>query len=160
MKQIFVLSLVLLLATNVLPVSAAPADQLVNAPDQLAYIDAQVDVFLPHLAAFESNYLAVHGQYYQGLQSHSTAPDTITPPDGLDDHPTYQNDDLGVLWEAAALPWEIGWAFSVSTYDGPEGKGYVLTISTVIEGVTYQRAVNVGPETYRAADWYEVTPEF
>ena len=145
--------------TLVNPASAAPAPQLVNAPEQLAYVDAQVELFTAHLDTFEAAYLAEHGQYFQALASHSTAPDSIQPPDGMETHPTYQDETLATLWTAAALPYELGWSFNVSTYDGPEGMGYVLTVETVVDGNTYRRAVNTGPETYRAAEWYQVIEE-
>lgn len=156
-KVLFIL--VLLLALSVSPASAAPAPMLEYTPPQLAYIDAQLSVFLPHLHQFQASYHTGHGQYYQALASHSTPPDSITAPDGLTDHPTYQDADLGELWQAAALPYELGWSFSVSTYDGPSGQGYVLNVVTTIDGRVYQRAINTGPEDYREAPWYEFVEE-
>jgi hypothetical protein len=139
-------------------VSPASASAQMSVPDQLQYLDAQVTVFSSHLVGFQAGYLAAHGQYFQALESHSYAPDTITPPDGLDTRPTYQNETLAVLWNAAALPWELGWSFSIDTYAGADGQGYVLNIQTVLDGKEYRKSINYGPENYRAADWYEFIP--
>lgn len=43
-------------------------------------------------------------------------------------------------------------------YEGPEGHGWVLRAETVVDGVLYRRAVNVGPEDWRAQEWTEVVP--
>jgi hypothetical protein len=158
MKRLLPLFVILMLMVSIIPASAAPAAEPRYVPAGLDYIDAQVNVFMGHLATFQDAYLLEHAQYYQSLESHSSAPDTLTPPDGLEDHPTYQNDDLGVLWEAAALPYELAWSFSVGTYDGPDGMGYVLNVSTVLDGKTYSTSINVGPETYRNSEWHEVVP--
>jgi hypothetical protein len=158
-KIVFVLLITLLLTVSAVPAAAAPAQQQQRyIPTGIEYIDAQVEIFLGHLTTFEADYLAQHGQYYQSLQSHSYAPDSLQPPDGLENHPTYQNEALGVLWTAAALPYELGWSFSVNTYDGPDGQGYVLNVSTILNDHIYARSINYGPETYRNADWYEVIP--
>jgi hypothetical protein len=131
-----------------------------GTPPQLDYIDAQVQVFDARLQTFQADYVAQAGEYYQALQSHATAPAALAAPDDLTDHPTDQATALAALWTDTGLPVELGWAFSVSTYNGPSGMGYVLTISTVIDGTEYRRQINHGPEDWRAADWYAVSPDW
>lgn len=156
MKKLLLALLVVLL--TVTPVSAAPAPDLpaqpVTVPDQLAYIDAQVEVFTTHLTQFQMSYYGSNGQYFQALESHSAPPELLEAPDGLLSHPTDQMTPLSVLWLSAGLPAELGWSFRVDTYNGPSGPGYVVVLKTVIEGDTYQREINYGPETYRTQAWF------
>jgi len=156
MSKFFVIVILIaaLLLPGAAPVSASPASQSMNVPDQLAYIDAQINVFANHLVGFQQGYKDAHGIYFQSLESHSYAPDVIAPPDGINDRPGYQNETLAVLWSAAALPWEIGWSFSIDTYNGPAGQGYVLNVRVMIGTQEYRRSTNWGPETYRSMDWY------
>jgi hypothetical protein len=156
-KLLIVLLVTLMISISAVPAAAAPQTQARYVPEGVEYIDAQVQVFIEHLTAFQAAYLAEHGQYYQALQSHNTAPDMLTPPDGLENHPTYQDDDLGVLWTSAALPYELAWSFSVNIYEGPDGQGYVLNVTTILDGHEYGLSANFGPETYRSQDWHEVT---
>jgi hypothetical protein len=157
MKKILIVLLVtLMLSISAVPASAAPQTQARYVPEGVDYINAQVQVFIEHLIAFQDAYLLEHGQYYQSLESHDSAPDTLMPPTGLEDHPTYQDDDLGVLWSYAELPYELAWSFSVNVYDGPDGQGYVLNVTTILDGNKYGVSANFGPETYRGQEWHEV----
>lgn len=42
---------------------------------------------------------------------------------------------------------------SVTSYDGPKGKGYTINV----ESGTWMKVVNYGPETYRDVDWFDVS---
>lgn len=150
---------VLLIASVASNVSALQTD--FAGPAELQYYDAQIDILLPRLDAFQSQYYAVNGRYYQALQSHTAAPDVPTVPDGIEEHPTDQPEDLALFWESfAELPEVLAWSFRIDTYASPDGDGYVLTVETVIDGETWTRSVNHGPESedWRGADWYHVTP--
>jgi hypothetical protein len=156
MKKIFLLTLVLALLLSASPALAQANDM---SPSQLAYTDAQVDILLPRLEQYQAQYYYRNGQYYQALVSHSTAPNVPTPPDGLSNAPTDQLENLAYFWDVfATLPEELSWSFSIDTYSGPDGDGYVLNVETVINGETWKRAVNYGPDSWRAADWYLVVP--
>ena len=158
MKQITLFTLLVLLAVSVTPAAAAQVDQY---PAELQYYDAQIDLMLPRLAQFQNLYYTVNGRYYQALESHTTAPDVPSLPDGLYTSPTDQPEDLALFWDSfASLPDVLAWSFRIDTYSGPNGDGYVVTLSTVVNDATWKRAVNVGPDTWRAADWYAVTSEF
>lgn len=137
-------------AANVHDESAAPLPQL-------DYIDAQIDVFMPRLQQFQADYIAANGSYYQALESHSLAPVGSEAADNLDGHPTDQEASLAPLWDDTGLPYEINWSFSVGTYDGPGGSGYVLTVTAIIDGTAWVRSINMGAESHRNADWHMVT---
>jgi len=155
-KLLLLITLVTLFA---LPMSASAA-QVNPYPSELAYIDAQVNIMLPRLEQYQAQYFQRNGQYYQALMSHSTAPDVPTPPDGLSSAPTDQDENLAYFWQVyATLPSQLAWAFSIDTYCGPQGCGYVLNVETVVNGMTWMRAVNYGPDNWRAAEWYMYIPE-
>jgi hypothetical protein len=163
MKQKFAFTLYFLIgllafsATNPMQASAA---QTVQYPAELQYYDAQIDLMLPRLEAFQSQYYTVNGRYYQALESHTAAPDVPTLPDGIHNAPTDQPEDLALFWETfAELPDVLAWSFRIDTYSGPEGDGYVLTAETVVNDQTWKRSINYGPDAWRGSDWYLYIPE-
>ncbi len=158
-KFVTLLSLLLMLAVSVVPVTSAQA-QTDQFPAELEYYDAQIDLLIPRLDDFEYQYYIVNGRYYQALESHTTAPEVPTVPDGIESSPTDQPESLALFWDVfAELPDTLAWAFRIDTYSGPDGDGYVLTVSTVVNGETWQRSVNYGPDTWRNANWYKLTFE-
>jgi len=148
-KLIFVLSALCLLLA---PLGVAQA-QGATVPEQLAYTDAQVAVFLPLLDDFQVGYYATNGTYYQALLSHSTPPVGVEPPTDPNARPTDQAEALAALWSYAGLPAALNWSFSVSTYSGDSGPGYVLNLLTVVDGQTWTKSINRGPETWRDQEW-------
>lgn len=160
MKNFFYFtSVFLMLAFVTFNARAARAAQ-VEYPAELQYYDAQINVLLPRLENFQAQYYAVNGRYYQALESHATAPDVPTLPDGITQSPTDQIENLAYFWEAfAELPDVLAWSFRIDTYSGPNGDGYVLTVLTVVDGVTWTRSINYGPDNWRAADWYALVLE-
>lgn len=160
MKKLFYILPFLLL--SLLAVTAtASARQEIFFPAELTYVDAQIEVMLPYLSAFQTEYHTINGRYYQALTSNTTAPDVPVVPDGINASPTDQVESLAFFWDSAALPDTLAWSFRIDTYAGPDGEGYVLTVDTVVNDVTYERAINFGPvsEDYRAANWYPVVIE-
>jgi hypothetical protein len=164
MKNKIILTLLLVLALTVgiaATTMQASAAQVVAYPSELAYYDAQIDLMLPRLAEFQAQYHTVNARYYQALESHTAAPDVPTLPDGIDNSPTDQPEDLALFWDVyAELPEVLAWSFRIDTYSGPDGDGYVLTVSTLIEGAEWRRSINYGPDTWRNAEWYLVTNQF
>lgn len=52
---------------------------------------------------------------------------------------------------------ETQWGeWQIDVYDGPDGAGYVQVLRTTQNGITYQKAINYGPEEWRTHDWAEV----
>lgn len=160
-KLIYLLPLLALIAVlGVGNVQSVQASQTVQYPAELAYYDAQINLLLPRLDDFQYQYHTVNGRYYQALASHATAPDVPEVPDALSQSPTDQPETLAFFWhDIAELPEVLAWSFRIDTYSGPDGDGYVLTAETIVNSETWMRSVNYGPDTWRAADWYLVTPE-
>lgn len=150
-KYILPLLLVVMLTLPAAPVSA----QGQQYPAQLEYIDAQIELFLPRLDAFEYQYITQTGNYWQALTSHTSAPVGVEVPDNLAALPTDGVISLAVMWDYAALPDAIGWSWRVDTYNGPDGAGYVLNISTNVDGVVWNKSIPRGPEAWRGMDWYQ-----
>jgi hypothetical protein len=157
MKNTFVLLTVLvMLAVSIVPVSAL---QGTYYPNELTYLDAQVDIMLPMLQDFQAAYYGVNGRYYQALVSHASPPEVPEVPDGIYASPTDQPESLAYFWTYASLPNTLAWSFRIDTYSAPAGDGYVLEVETVINGETWTRAINYGPDDWRGFDWYQVTQE-
>jgi hypothetical protein len=155
MKKLFYLLPILLLALNL----SAPATHALAAaqeyfPDELLYTDAQINIMLPRLEAFQDEYHKVNGRYYQALISNNTAPDVPVVPDGIKSSPTDQPETLAFFWDASSLPDTLAWSFSIDTYAGPDGEGYVLSVYTVVDSETWLRVINYGPDTYRTEEWH------
>lgn len=97
------------------------------------------------IAYFEEN-----GRYWQGIRTHE-----IAPTDGRTEVPikTRRPSDQAEDWSAISLPNSMDVALEVHTYDGPNGKGYIIFGECIIDGEVWRRAINFGPETYRDSDW-------
>lgn len=113
---------------------------------------------LPTFETKQAAYLSTNGRYFQGLPTHASLPahtDTATPmpvATQLASRPTDQSEDwLTFLpaWEGRPMPAMV----RSDVYNGPQGKGYVLTLAVTYNGVQYRRAVHVGPEPSRGHDW-------
>jgi hypothetical protein len=154
-KVLLFTMLVFMLTLGVTSASAKPSAK----PKTVEYYDAQIDVLLPYLESYQADYFAANGRYYQALISHSSAPNVPTPPDGLSNMPSDQDENLAYFWDIAELPASLNWSLKIDTYSGPDGDGYVLTVAAKIQGDIWERSINYGPDTWRAADWYQVIPE-
>jgi hypothetical protein len=159
---VYALLAVIALFALVVPVTVAAVDltdqQQADLPPQLDYVDAQLNVLLPRLVAYQDMYIAQYGGYYQELGSHSLAPTGADDADRLEEHPTDQLTTLERFWSYAGLPESTNFALEITTYEGPDGNGYVLNVSTTVLGVLWHRSINYGPETYREQAWYCVEP--
>jgi hypothetical protein len=94
------------------------------------------------------------GKYYQGIWTHT---DANLPADGATAtpvktvKPTDQTDD----WNSFGISFasKIPTAVSITYYNGPQGKGYVVHYKLLVLGEQWMRSVNTGPEDYRTHDW-------
>jgi hypothetical protein len=137
------------------PTAPAIAQVVTPAPN-FSGIDNIIDQHLPRVATYQAAYLLGHGRYFQGLWSHAATPDEASnnPPDQLTGRPTDQLEDFGAMWSQVAIgQGRIPMRLRVDVYSGPAGQGYVMTFETSRAGVAYQRVVNVGPESWRNANW-------
>lgn len=143
------IALIMMVATNGFVLADPP-----DVPAELAYMDAQLTIFLPRLSIYQDEYFQANGVYFQALKSVSIAPDGLAAADDIASHPTDQAAALLDMWSFTGLPVELGWSIQVDTYSGPKGSGYVVTVQTRdVAGVVWEKAVNVGPETWRAYTW-------
>lgn len=114
-------------------------------------VEQRMRALLADLIQRQQVYRAMNGRFWQGPRTHqqppadglATAPDTSAAVNGSES------------WQAfgAPLPATIECAFHVSTYAGPQGDGYIVTATVVVNGETWQRTANVGPESHRASGW-------
>ena len=110
-------------------------------------------------------YAANHdGKYWQGLRTHTfeleytDSVDAGAPADNLADSPS----DVAESWldrypELASV--NIPAVFIMDVYDGPSGKGFVLTVGAKWNGNKYARSQNYGPETWRTVGWHQVVDD-
>lgn len=140
----------------------SPTDAQTTAPD-FKDIDTVIDAYLPKVQGYELNYLDTKGRgYMQALWSHSAPPadGALVAPDLLDSQPTDQAETFDDLWNAVVVAdGKIPMRLRIDVYDGPSGRGYVVTVECVVAARTYTRAVNVGNEKWRDVNWTEVKPE-
>ena len=112
----------------------------------------------PEIISRQNAYLAAHGIYWQGLQSHGTLPDdgVETAPD-LTNKPTDQLERWLDFFQGYSIPatWPI--AVRIDVYDGPLGKGWTVCLRFTKNGATWERVWNFGPETSREKAWVEIT---
>lgn len=117
-----------------------------------AAIDLAISSRWELIIAQQEAFLAATGSYWQGLETHSVIPanGAATAPDLAGQTPT----DQPFSWlDMQGLPPEMSAALRCDIYAGPMGKGYVLTASVEVDGVFYEKAINVGPDTSRAHEW-------
>src|SRR5512137_1396581 len=95
----------------------------------------------PEVIARQNAYLAAHGHYWQGIESHGTLPDDgVATAPVLTKRPTDQLDRWLDFFAGYSLPstWPI--AVRIDVYDGPQGKGWVVVVRFTKTGKTYQMA--------------------
>lgn len=156
-KLSLVLIVLLVCAMLVTPARAQTKD-----PEKIkGDIDLAVTLNVNKIKNFQSSYLLTHGKFYQALWTHTNAPADGNPigVDKLLSKPSYQNETLQTLFDDAKLDKLMSNRFKIDWYDGPSGKGYTLTLETIINDLTYQRIMHLsGNETYREQAWFEVKP--
>lgn len=138
------------------PASYAQTDK----PDPLlAQLEADFLAYWPKLAQFQADFASLHGgKYYQALDSHATPPadGKLETPDKLQTGPTDQAEKADLLWAVAELPSKLAYSVRIDTYDGPQGRGYVVTLTADVGGRLWVRHFNTGPEGWRDQPWAEV----
>ena len=97
------------------------------------------------------------GRFFQGIRTPALIPsDGATAPPDLTLKPTDQPES----WADAkiALDAQVEVALQCDVYDGPLGRGYVLSAIVEYNGRRWQRALNSGPESWRTHLWRDVSP--
>ena len=116
-------------------------------------VDDRLATIWPAIQSRQATYAAAHnGRYWQGLRTAS-----VIPADGATATPTIgtrcPSDQPGQPWPLAIRQTAMEMAVQIDVYDGPRGTGYVATLYVRINGNTWERAAQVGPESYRAHPW-------
>ena len=101
-----------------------------------------------------------HGNYFQGLRTHSIEPAHVTAtfadtvPTELDGNPS----DQPVTWTSfiPEINTSLPAAFVSDVYHGPQGQGFVISVYARYNGTLYSRSQNSGPETWRTVGWHSV----
>lgn len=120
-------------------------------------VDAEAAEILAALATFQTGEKAAHGVYTQFLRSHDQVPSATAKqaPKAINKAPDRLTKEYrGVVGAKARATSQ-----RIDVYDGPKGKGYVVTFKTEKGGSVWIKRVNVGPETYRdTKGWLETSP--
>ncbi len=121
-------------------------------------VDPVIDDLVTQLTSIQSTYKTTNNKYWQGI---ACVP--ILPADGNEEASdlTLKPTDQTETWsdESISLASTLPVCLQVDSYDGPQGLGYVVSGVVIEDTRTYQRTVNVGPETYRTQVWTDITPE-
>jgi len=129
--------------------------------ETLAALRLRVDTWLTNrfslLNSRQNAYFVSHGKYFQGLITHSalpaqtTAATAVAAPDGL----TFHHADRSETWQdfLPEINETLAGAIVIDVYDGPQGKGWIVTVYVRYNGTTYRRIKSVGPDTSRDAPW-------
>lgn len=126
----------------------------------LAAVDDRLAQHWSIVTTAQDLYFADHGCYAQGLRASSIVPKNggEVMPDRLTEHPSDQAIswlDLAQMYDLE-IPTPMMSALTVDVYESPAGHGYVVHAEHRIDGVLWRRSINIGPETWRNADWYAV----
>jgi hypothetical protein len=138
------------------PEIAQPPQPLLNANPRaiMNAIDRDVADRWPDLIEAQQLQWQRHGRMMQLFDSHSYIPanGSADLPDQLWARPTYQSENwlsTNVISPLDGLPYTA----RVDAYEAPRGPGFVLVVQVVLEGQTYSRSWQYGPEQWRAHDW-------
>jgi len=120
-------------------------------------IDARLNAQLNRIRSAQAAHKDEHGRYWQGLPTHAEP-----PRDGSDVDPDRWNDKA----PGHSLSWrDIGGVSNrmmsqmwIDIYNGPQGKGYVVTLRFRHGLDEWTRSINTGPETFKEQPWTKVIP--
>ena len=113
-----------------------------------------IDTIQSNIDSRQTIYIGSKGKYFQGIATH---PDAALPADGSTVTPTktVKPTDQAENWTDFGVTFssKIPCAVSITYYNGPQGKGYVVHYKLLVGSEKWIRSVNVGPETRRTHDW-------
>jgi hypothetical protein len=114
-------------------------------------INATVSSLWPLVQRQQEAYLSANGCYCQMLWTHETPPTADTPPDNLDETPTYEQ-----RANVVGLPPMMRARIRIDTYGKPDG--WTLTMQAMIDGVLWERCIDCGVDASRSRPWSVVVP--
>ena len=121
-------------------------------------VNSGVALVWTRLQTAQATFLAANGYYWQGLWTCTVPPDLNTgtkTPDRMTVYPT----DQPISWTsfksntAMTLASKLAASLCCDVYKGPLGIGYTLRARVTTGGVTYEKVLVYGPETWLAHDW-------
>ena len=130
-----------------MPISPATRDKIETFRDAFAAI----------IVPKQNAYFATHGRYWQGVIMPTTLPveGADTDPDGSV-KPTDQAESWADFF-GVDLPAKFPCRLRIDAYNGPEGQGYTVTALVSSNSNTWCRIWNVGPQSWRARTWHQLT---
>ena len=121
-------------------------------PGLFGIIDRAVVDLAADIVDKQPAYFSANSRFWQGILTPDRPPNARADLPDKNRRPTDQAeswDDFGVN-----LPSTVRAALVVDVYDGPVGHGYVVRSEVETEvGELWEKAINVGSETYRDHDW-------
>lgn len=126
----------------------------------LGQIDVGIQGYMPTIINLQNQFFQNTGRYMQGLFTHSSTPvdENTLPPNQLSDSPTDQNFSWDDLTDGV-MPDQMLSRIRIDVYSSSKGEGFVLVAEKIVNGVTYEKNYNVGPENHRNSDWQEISDE-
>lgn len=125
--------------------------------------DALIDTVRTKVSAKQDNFFVNRARYWQGFPTHGQHPAHTTSkwgnavPDRLSGQGGSDYDNwISVTPDLSAV--EIPCSFRCDQYTAPDAKGYVLIATFTYNGVSWTKAINVGPRTDFGSDWTESVP--
>lgn len=111
----------------------------------------------PTLVNRQTVYFAARGRYFQGLSTHGSS----LPEDGVEVKPTTLNtikptDQTDYWKDFWNLNTDLPVALKIDSYDGPLGKGFVVTFMVNLSKGKWIKIKQSGPEAGRERDWHQV----
>lgn len=117
-------------------------------------VDTELTALWTKIQTRQATFFTNRGRYWQGSRTH-----LITPAEGLPVPPdgTLRPTNEAQGWAALGdLPLTMSMTVWLDVYDGPGGPGYVAHAEVVINGNTWRRSRQHGPETWRTRGWAQV----
>ena len=151
---------VIALALLALPAPSGVFAQIQEPATVRDGIDVKLGNVIADIVAFQAAEAGKSGEFYQTLWTHSEPPadGALVVPDRLYSFPSDQiGKSAQAQWDAVKLPAALEARYRVDVYDGPKGKGFVVILQSQLDGATWQKSLNYGPETYRDQEWIEMT---
>lgn len=100
--------------------------------------DDEVASAVAELTTMQDSHYASNGIYWQGRPTYASP---ANPPE------TQNWNDKGLACTSHTV------TYRCDCYAGPSGKGWMLIAWKIVAGVTYEKHVNYGPETWRDTGW-------
>ena len=121
-------------------------------------VNTYVNGKLAGMVTQQDTYLASNGKCWQGTKTHTIVPTHTSAVSGaiVPDRLASAPSDQGASWLTyySSMATDLMPAsLVVHTYDGPSGKGWIVTADMIFNSIRYRKVWNTGPEAYRAYDW-------